>query len=170
MLNSGMTPLREEINKRDPFEAGEQEAYLNLVRTQAELSGEFFALFKRNGLSEAGYNVLRILRGAHLQKQTRGVRSSEIAGQMVVRVPDVTRLVDRLVDKGLVERTRCTDDRRVVYVSITKSGLKLLEKMDRPVLDLHRSQLGHLSERDLSTLNKLLEKARRKPDGSNGQA
>ncbi|MFG0305100.1 MAG: MarR family winged helix-turn-helix transcriptional regulator [Phycisphaerales bacterium JB040] len=165
-----MVPLREEINKRDPFEVAEQEAYLNLVRTQAELGGEFFSLFKRHGLSEAGYNVLRILRGAHLQKKTRGVRSSEIAGQMVVRVPDVTRLVDRLVDKGLVERTRCTDDRRVVYVAITKAGLKLLEKMDQPVLDLHRSQLGHLSERELASLNKLLEKARRRPDGSNGQA
>ena len=165
-----MVPLREEIKKRDPFEAPEQEAFLNLVRTQAVLSGEFFALFKKHGLSEAGYNVLRILRGAHLQKKTRGVRSSEIAGQMVVRVPDVTRLVDRLVDKGLVERTRCTQDRRVGYVAITKPGLKLLDKMDNPVLDLHRSQLGHLSERELASLNKLLEKARRRPDGSNGQA
>jgi len=165
-----MAPLRQEINKRDPFESPEQEVFLNLVRTQSMLAGEFFALFKKHGLSEAGYNVLRILRGAHLQKKARGVRSSEIAGQMVVRVPDVTRLVDRLVDKGLVERTRCTDDRRVVYVAITKPGLKLLDKMDAPVLALHRAQLGHLSERELASLNKLLEKARRRPDAANGQA
>ena len=154
-------PLREEVKKRDPFDAPEQEAFLNLLRTNAALTSDFFSFFKARGLSEATYNVLRILRGAHLAGEEKGVRSTEIGGQMVVRVPDVTRLVDRLVDKALCERCRCTQDRRVVHVRITKPGLKLLSEMDKPLLEMHRAQLGHLSERELSTLNRLLVKARK---------
>lgn len=162
-----MPTLREELGKTNPFDSPEQEAILNILRTQAHLHAPIFAHFKAHGLSEATYNVLRILRGAQQRNQTEGVRSTEIGKDMVVRVPDVTRLVDRLIDKGLAERGRCNDDRRVVYVKITKAGLTLLAKMDKPLYQLHRDQLGHLSETELRELSRLLTKARSTPGTTN---
>ena len=79
---------------------------------------------------------------------------------MVVRVPDVTRIVDRLVAMGLAERCACDQDRRVVYVAITPAGLELLDALDAPVNELHAETLGHMSESELRQLNTLLEKAR----------
>lgn len=152
--------LREQVGKRDPFESASQEAYLNLMRTAATLAGPFHALFKRHRLTEASYNTLRILRGHHRAGEKQGVRASRIGTEMVVRVPDVTRLVDRLVQMGLVERAACEVDRRVVYVRITPSGLDLLERLDEPVRQLHHQTLGHMSQSQLGALNDLLEAAR----------
>lgn len=159
-----MAPLRNELGKANPFDLLEQEAYLNLVRTAACLSGPFTHTFKKHGLSESTYNVLRILRGAHaLSKhanQDPGRTCGEIGRDMVVRVPDVTRLIDRLETAGLAVRTRSEADRRVVKVEITKAGLDLLAKIDQPLLDLHKATLGHLTPSELEMLSGLLEKAR----------
>jgi DNA-binding MarR family transcriptional regulator len=152
--------LQEQLGKRDPFESPEQEAYLGLARTAAILAGPFHALFRAHRLTEASYNTLRILRGHHLAGDAHGVRASSIGCEMVVRVPDVTRLVDRLADMGLAERHACPNDKRVVYVRITRKGLRLLEKLDEPVRDLHRRTLGHLPRSDLAELNRLLARAR----------
>ena len=159
--------LREELNKHHPFESPRIEAYLNIVRTASVLGGDFHALFKAAGLTEASYNVLRILRGREDQigPDCRGVRATDIADDMVVRVPDVTRLVDRLVDRGLAERARCTEDHRVVYVKVTPAGRAVLDALDRPVRDLHERQLAHMSADELNQLNRLLERAR---DGEAG--
>ena len=152
--------LREEIGKRRPFDTPEQEAYLNLTRTESLLRADFEALFRPYGLSEATYNALRILRGASLG-DVPGKRSChEIGEQLVARVPDVTRLIDRLEAQGLAERRRCNNDRRVVYVSITRKGLDLLDKLDEPTLELHKSQLGHMNRAELAELNRLLVRAR----------
>jgi DNA-binding MarR family transcriptional regulator len=152
--------LRHQLGKRDPFDSLEQEAALCLMRTASMLAGPFHALFKRHRLTEASYNTLRILRG-HLQAgETQGVRASKIGCELVVRVPDVTRLVDRLVNMGLVERCACDHDRRVVYVKITRDGLDLLETLDEPVRRLHRETLGHLSAEELGELVRLLDRAR----------
>jgi DNA-binding MarR family transcriptional regulator len=79
---------------------------------------------------------------------------------MITRVPDITRLVDGLVADALVTRTRCDQDRRVVYVGITPAGLELLDTLDVPLLAMHQQQLGHLSLEELTELNRLLVKAR----------
>ncbi|MDX2114598.1 MAG: MarR family transcriptional regulator [Planctomycetota bacterium] len=151
-----MAPLQHELRKRKPFDLAEQEAYLNLLRSCAVLSADFDALFKRHGLTQAQYNVLRILRG-----EAAKMPSLAVAERLVTRVPDITRLVDRLEQAGLVRRERCTDDRRVVYVAITPKGLSLLGELDEPVRALHRSQLSHMSRADLKALSILLEKARK---------
>lgn len=152
--------LREQLGKRGPFDSAAQEAHLNLARSANELVGPFHALFKKHRLTEASYNVLRILRGHAGAGEDHGVRASKIGCEMVVRVPDVTRLVDRLVEMGLAERAACPQDRRVVYVRITRAGAKLLDKLDEPVRELHRATLGHMSEQDLNELTRLLELAR----------
>jgi DNA-binding MarR family transcriptional regulator len=151
--------LQTEIKKRKPFQSAAEEAYLNLRRTHSMLGGPFDALFKEHGTTEPQYNVLRILRGAKSGGEN-ALPSLEIADRMITRVPDITRLVDRLEQGGLVERRRTRDDRRVVLVSITKTGLDLLTKLDRPGDDLIDTMLGHLSKSELADLNRLLVKAR----------
>lgn len=148
--------LAHEINKKRPFDCPEEEAYLNVLRTAAHLEADFTRLFRQHGLSESTYNVLRILRGAGPE----GRKATEIACDMVVRVPDVTRLVDRLVEQGLVERRRCPEDRRVVHVTLTARGRALLGRLDAPVAGTHRAQLGHLTRAELNELNRLLVKSR----------
>ncbi len=132
-----------------------QEVYLSLFRTHEALLFEFKVLLKEHGLTEPQYNVLRILRGAGEPLQVY-----RVAERMLTRVPDITRLFDRLVRAELVERTRCEADRRVVWVSLTTKGRELVDKLDRPVMMLHRKQLGHLGVRKLRLLSELLEEAR----------
>ena len=143
--------LAQEIGKRKPFDMPAEEAHLNLIRTHAWLTEQSAGLFKRHGLSDSQYNVLRIVRG-----HGKPVATRRIAEQMVARDPDVTRLIDRLEQAGLVARERCGDDRRVVWVSITAAGSDVLRKLDGPLRALHRSTLGQLGRNRLKDLSRLL--------------
>ncbi len=154
--------LRQGLRSRGPFDSPEQEAFLNIQRSAATLGVPFERLFKARGLTGASYNVLRILRGAG----AGGRECHEIGEHMVARVPDVTRLIDRLERSNLVTRTRCDKDRRVIHVTVTKAGLDALGELDRPVLAMHRAQLGHLTRGELAELNRILVKARQFKDGS----
>lgn len=154
-----MASLQSEIKKRHPFESPEEEAFLNILRTGTLLASQGSQLLKAHGISEPQYNVLRILRGAKAGGDA-ALPCLEIASRMITPVPDITRLVDRLEAAGLVERRRTPEDRRVVLVAITRAGLEKLSPLDKPVLDLHRRQLGHLSRAELASLNRLLVKAR----------
>ncbi|QDU38604.1 HTH-type transcriptional regulator MhqR [Maioricimonas rarisocia] len=149
------TNLQTEVRKRHPFDSLEQEAQLNILRTNNLLMIRLERLFREHGISHAQYNILRILRG-----NRDGLSSHEIGQQMVTRVPDMTRLIDRLVKADLVERARSTTDRRVVCTQITKRGLQLLSTLDEPVLDAHRANLGHLSPEELQQINALMVRAR----------
>jgi DNA-binding MarR family transcriptional regulator len=148
--------LRQELGKRDPFEVPEQEAMLNLLRTNDLLQIQFTRLFREHALSAPQYNILRILRGVGGD----GLPSLEIASRMVTCVPDITRLIDRLESSGLAKRDRCDPDRRVVRVRITDDGMAILERLDGPVIDLHKKLIGHLSHEELAELSRLLVKAR----------
>lgn len=148
--------LAREIHKSGPFSSPAQEAYLNLVRTFAVLSQDFDRLFRRHDLSGSTYNLLRILRGSGENGRTCG----EIRDHMVWRVPDVTRLADKLVRRGLASRERGADDKRTVRLFVTAKGLRLLARLDQAVLDLHAGQLGHLADADLAALSRLLHAAR----------
>lgn len=148
--------LRSELKKRRPFDVLEQEVMLNLLRTNDRFQLRFARLFRDAGLTSSQYNVLRILRG-----EGAALPCLEIAERMVAAVPGITGLIDRLEAMKLVERRRSTEDRRVIYVSITDKGRALLETLDQPVLDMHKAMIGHLTRDELKTLNALLEKARR---------
>lgn len=163
------SPLQREIGKRRPFESAEVEAYLNLMRSASALSGPIERLLATRSLSPSAYNVLRILRGSLLSSPDPashpGRRCVEIGRELVTRVPDVTRLVDRLERQGHVERRRCPRDRRVVYIRITRKGLATLAALDEPLRRLHRAQLAHMTRSELAALSRLLVKARRSPEG-----
>ena len=148
--------LREEIKQTKPFASIHEEAFLNLARTAAVLNHSFAEAVKPHGITATQYNVLRILRGAG----NAGLCRNEVRDRLVAQVPDVTRLLDRMEEAGLIERERETTDRRMVTTRITADGLRLLKALDEPVLALHREQLGHLSRHQLGTLIELLTLAR----------
>jgi DNA-binding MarR family transcriptional regulator len=133
----------------------EEAAFLDLQRTWDLLSRGPAQLLKTEDLSATQYNVLRILRGS-----PDGLPCGEIANRMITRDPDVTRLLDRLEKRGLIARWRETKDRRMVMARITPSGLDLLARLDEPVQEIHRTQLGHLGKDRLRALAELLASAR----------
>jgi DNA-binding MarR family transcriptional regulator len=152
--------VQAEIRQTKPFYTLEDEAVVALQRTADQLEWEFSTMLKPHGLSPTQYNALRILRGAG----SAGWACSEIAERMINRDPDVTRLLDRLERRGLVVRSREGKDRRVIIARITPAGATLLKSLDRPIEDLNRSLLGHLGEKGLRMLIKLLETARNRDD------
>jgi DNA-binding MarR family transcriptional regulator len=144
------------IKQTKPFVSLEAETFLALQRTASKLAQGLAELLKPEGLSAAQYNVLRILRGAG----DAGLACREIAERLVARDPDVTRLLDRMDNQGLIARARESSDRRVVITRITATGRELVNKLDKPVSDLHLRQLGHLGQAKLQTLLELLDEAR----------
>src|SRR3954469_18109591 len=153
--------LRNEIKQTKPFVSLEAEAHLNIERTAAVLGHAFAERLKPFGITSTQYNVLRILRGAGAE----GLCRNEVRDRLVAQVPDVTRLLDRLEASGLIERERGTTDRRLVSTRITAAGLKLLDQLDDPVIEMHRKLLGHMSAEQLRSLIELLALAR---DGVSG--
>lgn len=147
--------LQQEIGKKKPFDSPEQEACLNILRTSDQMQNRLGRFFREYGLTSSQYNVLRILRG-----EGKPMPSLDVAQRMIQVVPAITGLIDRLQKQGLVERRRCEEDRRVVYVEITPAALELLQRIDQPLADLHKELLGHLSRQELKDLSRLLEKSR----------
>ena len=135
--------------------SAEESAFLELMRTVDMLSRGFAPLLKAEELSSTQYNVLRILRGA-----PEGLPCGEIGNRMITRDPDITRLLDRLEKRGLVSRCRETKDRRMVLTRITDKGLELLARLDQPVQEVHRAQIGHLGRERLQELVELVRAAR----------
>ncbi len=148
--------LQAELKQKVPFSSREQEAYLSLLRTTDALQSSVEARLKEFGLTGTQYNALRILRGAGAE----GLPCSEVGERMITRDPDITRLLDRLQKRGLVERARCKRDRRVVYGKITAAGLKLLRELDEPLEKHSREMLRHVGQAKLKQLIELLEKVR----------
>lgn len=153
---SNMKPNAMPSETQVPFDSLQQEAFLNLWRTYDRLKALEEELFGRHELSAQQYNALRLLRMAHPD----GLRTLELAARLISKAPDVTRLLDKLSQRGLVKRRRLADNRRVVEVQISARGLKLLDKLDGPVTEMHERQLGHLSAEQLENLVQLLRAAR----------
>jgi MarR family transcriptional regulator, organic hydroperoxide resistance regulator len=149
--------LQAELKQTIPFASRAAEAYLSLLRTSDALQTQVEAQLKEFGLTGTQYNALRILRGAGPE----GLPCREIGERMITRDPDITRLLDRLEDRGFVQRTRAKHDRRVIYGKITAAGLKLLREMDVPLEKFGREMLRHVGQEKLKQLIELLELVRR---------
>jgi DNA-binding MarR family transcriptional regulator len=145
----------EKAARRRRFDSPEQEAFLSLWRAYDRLKALEDELFSQYDLTAQQYNTLRLLRSAHPQKLPTLV----LAGQLVSRAPDITRLLDRLDERGLVLRERGAEDRRTVCVGITDAGIRLLNELSAEVRACHARQLGHLTPDELRQLTDLLRKA-----------
>ncbi len=138
------------------FDSLEQEAFLNLWRTYDRLHLIEEELFGRYELTPQQYNALRLLRGEGESK----IATLALASRLVSRAPDITRLLDKLEERGLIERERPPDNRRVVLIGLTDRGRSLLANLDEEVRATHARQLGHLSPEQLGQLILLLKAAR----------
>ena len=148
-----MSPtLQQDLKQKKPFRSLQQEAYLSVVRTSTALTDAMEDLVKERGISATQYNVLRILRGSGAE----GLCRNELRDRMLTRMPDMTRLLDRMEDAGLVVRAREGDDRRMVMTRITEKGRRLLDELDAPVMALHRKQMAGLTDAQLRSLSDLL--------------
>ncbi len=152
--------LQHELKQSKPFSSFRQELVLQLARTHAVVSHAWEQDLRRHGITSTQYNVLRILRGAG----AAGLCRHEVASRLVAQVPDVSRLLDRMMLSGMVTRTRSDEDRRLVKARITTKGLGILKELDEPSVALPDRLLAHLSDDEVQTLIALLEVIRTPPD------
>ncbi len=143
------------------FDSLHQEVFLNLWRTYDRLRALEDDLFGRHDLTPQQYNVLRLLKASHPEKAP----TLALANLLVSRAPDITRMLDKLEQRGLIVRERPADNRRTVRVGITVAGLALVAELAEPLWECHRRQLGHLDETQLRELAALLHAARAPHEG-----
>ena len=145
-----MGNISKDINSK--FSSSKVKALINIKYTFNWLNSKENDYFKPYAISPQQYNILRILRGAKAKIKVQIVKD-----RMVERAPNATRLMDKLCEKKLIERIRCNDDRRVVFISINKTGLKLLNTIDT---NTKLEFLNNLTEKEATTLSRLLDKLR----------
>mgnify|MGYP000043386211 CR=1 FL=1 len=145
----------EEVVKVEQFRNDSQRAIINLYYTNSVISGQFKALLKPAGLTPQQFNILRILNGQYPEPARIGL----VKERMIDRNSDMTRLVERLVSKGLIERTVCEEDRRQQHVKITEKGRSMLHTIKAKV-DRFENASQQLSDKELDVLNQLLDKLR----------
>jgi DNA-binding MarR family transcriptional regulator len=148
--------IQREIRQTKPFASPEQEGFLALLRTTDLARRRFAEVVEPRGITGQQYNVLRILHGSG----PPGLPTLEIADRMIEQAPGITRLLDRLEAKALVERGRCPRDRRRVLVHITPRGLRLLSELGAVVAATHREALGGLRRAEVLELIRLLDAVR----------
>lgn len=145
-----------EIKQTVPFRTRAQEATIAILRTADVLRRRIAARMEPHGITQQQYNVLRILRGA----RGKPMPTLDIGERLIERTPGITRLLDRLEEKGLVRRERCTEDRRQVHCFITPAGLELLAALDEQV-DAEDDLVGRvLLDDELATLLEYLDRIR----------
>ncbi|EAQ78177.1 MarR family winged helix-turn-helix transcriptional regulator [Blastopirellula marina] len=144
------------------FDSLEQEVFLNLWRTYDRLKALEDEMFSQSGISAQQYNTLRLLRSVY----PAGMPTLVLGSRLISRAPDMTRLLDKLEQRGLLVRHRPPENRRVVEVRLTPEGLQLVNKLDSAVRKCHEQQLGHLEEKSLQQLALLLKAARQPHEDS----
>ncbi len=145
-----MGNFAEEINSTFPNE--QIKALLNIKYTANFLENIENSILKPFNISSQQYNILRILRGSK-----EAITVNTVKERMIQKSPNSTRLMDKLCDKGFIERVRCENDRRVVYVRINKKGLDLLNKIN---MDDFNKLIDSISDKDAKLINDLLDKLR----------
>ena len=145
-----------EAIKQKSFDTSFEKAVVNLMYTHNWYRDKYQDIFKDANLKAQHYNVLRILKGS----KPKFISPGEIKEVMLDKSPDLTRLLDKLVEKGLVERNLCPENRRKMDVLITKEGESLLKQISKKQQKLQKEQGQHFSEEDAEHLSNLLDKFR----------
>ena len=146
--------LEKEIHQ-EKFRSPRQKAMLNILFTNGWITEKMKSILEPEGITLQQYNILRILRGSF----PKPLSTLQIRERMLNRMSDTSRIVDRLVTKGLVKKTTCSKDKRLVDVTITDKGQKLLKKIDAES-DHINDIMANLSEKEAETLSELLDKLR----------
>lgn len=146
----------EQAIKQSKFESSQQKAILNVMYTSNWLRDNQIEVFKKFDIIPQHYNVLRILKGKHPQPVSPG----DIKEVLIDKGNDITRLVDKLVKLNLVTRNLCPENRRKIDIQLTPKGLKLLEKMNAPLMEEFKIIRKKLSNSEAEQLSHLLDKLR----------
>ncbi len=146
-----------ELKQSKPPATPQHAAQLSIIRTGTMLQDAFERALKPHDITATQFNVLRILRGAG----SDGLCRNEIGERMISRMPDMTRLLDRLEDAGYIKRERSDEDRRQVRTRLTEEGHRLLERTDADVESEQKRPFAGMDETELGTLIELLAKVRR---------
>jgi DNA-binding MarR family transcriptional regulator len=142
--------IDKDINQRS-FKSEHQRAIINLIFTYNWTTEKLKLIFDKEDLTMQQFNILRILRGSEKPLSTLQIRD-----RMLDKMSDTSRIVDRLIIKGLAKKTTCKTDKRLVDVNITDKGKKVLQKIDQQEDEIS-SIVQALSENEAKTLNKLLD-------------
>jgi DNA-binding MarR family transcriptional regulator len=156
MKSESTAQIERELRQNRPFQSVRAAAAISILRTADVVRRRAVAVIEPFGISLQQYNVLRILRGSSPDP----LPTLEIGERLIERTPGVTRLLDRLEEKGLVRRERCADDRRMVHCWITETGLELLDIMDAPVDEMDDDILREIPDEDVVTLIRLMDQVR----------
>lgn len=140
--------------KQTKFESAEQEAILNILVASNHIKSIVETACSNFGISLSQFNVLRILNG----KYPEGYPRCDIISRMIEPAPDVTRLIDRLIKRKLVERYSSRKDRRLSLARITKKGKSLLKKIKPEIDSLNNIISNNLNKTESKQLTALLEK------------
>lgn len=154
MMESVQMGIEKDIQQAK-FRNAHQKAGINLIYTVAWLRDKTKSIFDAEDVTSQQFNILRILRGSFPQP----LSTLQIRERMLDKMSDTSRIVDRLIVKGLVKKVVCKNDRRLVDVMITDKGKKLLERLDTRQDEID-AVLGNLSEKDANMLSDLLDKIR----------
>ena len=127
----------------------------NLIFTSNWFQHNYMTILKPHGVSIQQYNVLRILKGANDWMTMHDLKS-----RMIDKTPNATRLSDKLLDKGYVERKRSDEDRRVVYLKISEKGLEFVAALDKLDYSDQMSFMDKITEEEAETFSKILDKMR----------
>ncbi len=145
--------LEEEINQKK-FINEQQKLIINIIYTANWITEKTKVFFDEENITQQQFNILRILRGAGKPLSTLQIRQ-----RMLDKMSDTSRIVDRLVTKMLVKKNSCPSDKRLVDISITTKGKKLLEKLDSKQEDM-QSICAMLNDDEAKVMNKYLDKLR----------
>ena len=141
-----------QIGKSSP----ETQIFKAATRFSDQTLAEVNELFSIWGMTPLQHNALRVIYTE--DKNDIGISSKEIGSRLYTRVPDVTRLLDRMVDKGWITRERDSKNKRVVRSRLTDAGIELVESAHKPLVELEAMQMEHLSDAEKRTLIQLLSK------------
>ena len=148
--------MASEVTPGEKFRSREQQTTLGLLRTADAIRRHYTQVIEPHGITLQQYNVLRILRGAGAE----GLPTLTVGERMIEQTPGVTRLVDRLESKKLVDRVPCPKDRRKVFCRVTTQGLALLEELDEPINRADSQVVSVLHAADLDSLIDMLDRVR----------
>jgi len=140
----------QQTNFRNEF----QKMGINIIYTAHWLNEKMGQILSTEDITQQQYNILRILRGSDAPLSTLKIRE-----RMLDKMSDTSRIVDRLIVKGLVEKFACVKDKRLVDITVTKKGLQLLEKLDA-LNEQIDSILKGVTEKEATTMNQILDKLR----------
>jgi DNA-binding MarR family transcriptional regulator len=154
MLICKILEIEKEI-KQSSFQSNLHKAVVNVIYTEGWISSVFRDIFKNYKITSQQYNVLRILRG----RFPDSINPSEIKSVMIDKNPDLTRLCDRLLIMGLIDRFIDAENKRKVNIKINEKGLTVLKEID-PIMSEFTNQKFHLDENEAELLSSLLDKLR----------